>query len=254
VLLKCANVAIDFTTANVGGAKTGTVIHGVLFGEVFFTLSANQFGPDTVEYGKLFVGNQSLTGQALSISLWFLNGGKQMTALDYPSIIPTGTGETYPKYITWDGYVSGVFQQSKMLFNMNLLDQVFAIEQFTTLTRATLRNQADDAIVPADFDIQVWANGVQKGIIPQGGSCCNFDISMGIGATVNDSQTISLASVAPSGVTFSNENAYDGADIVIPGLMPGDGWPLWLKWDLPDGCAGSRVVEIWIGLNADDGE
>src|ERR1039458_5027809 len=47
VLLKCANVAIDFTTANVGGAKTGTVIHGVLFGEVFFTLSANQFGPDT---------------------------------------------------------------------------------------------------------------------------------------------------------------------------------------------------------------
>lgn len=244
-------LATDFTTADIGGAKTSTVITGATVGEVLFAMAANTSGGNRLQYGKLFQDNES--ADDLSSAVQFLANG--MDDLDTDGYVLTiqssSTADGSNLTARCIGNDSGGDAQDEFgLAGTSVASGSIVFEYGAVIE---FRDTVTGALTPLTGYATVRHNGVIVAIAPPGSYSVTAEIKFGLAATLNDSATTADAATAPSGISFAKpRTAAAGTALANSGVLTGgDAQGIWLLWTCAENRRPSADVEIYLLCEGD---
>jgi hypothetical protein len=206
---KPTTIATSFSTSTIGGAKTATNLTSATLDELIFSTSAEASGgSNVVQYAKIFLANTHATDAASSVGVWIANSLDTPAAAAVVKFVSSSTSDNTTKKILIKGYDSSGVPQSEY----RTLNGTTEVTSSLTYSVTTARNltceyvDADNVRANSVGIITVTHNVTVLGYIPAGCSFAATGIAIGVTATVDDSQTTTNASTAPSGISFSAPN------------------------------------------------
>lgn len=223
-----AVVAVDFTTADIGGA-IGDELSGSAPGETFFEMPSTEAGSgdgDRVQYGKEFIANNHADEDLINGKIWIPNAlddfGAGMDTMIGFSDSEDDDSTKFLRYIGLD--VSG--DPVTYDVNMDGLDEVVTLDQMTWVSRVTCHLVSSGDLTPTAGTVTLKrGNGTVLGVIPAGYFSASNEVKIALSATLDDTVTISDAADTDddlSGYTFSRPRTLaDAISCANSGRIPG---------------------------------
>lgn len=245
-------MASSFSTASVGGAKTATNATTSAADEVLFSTPSGALGgSNVVQYAKVFLANTHGADAATSVGAWIANSLDTPAASAAIKLVSSSASDSTSYSVRIRGYnASGVLINELRAMNgttevTSVLD--YSVTSSRNVTLEFLDSAGDRAANVGD--VTVTHDVTVIGIIPAGCGFACTGLAIGVEATVDDTATITDASTAPSGVTFSQPNA-DADKILVDGgsgdLLAGEAQGYWVRWTLTPGQA--AVSDVIVAL------
>lgn len=228
----------SFATANVGGAKTSTVISGGTLGAVHFSMDSQPSGGgDLLQYAKLFGYNANTSSQSIyNCVFWMRNSLDDLLANGELQLVSSNAADNSSKKVRISGYDdTGAAVQEEV--PLNGTTPVSSTTIWSSIHRLELRLSSGSALTSATGNITATnANGPTViGIIPQGKNSATAEISIGVDSTLDGTTSIATAAVAPSGVTFFKPRTFASGLAAIGGtIAAGVGQPIWSRYRLKE--------------------
>lgn len=248
-LLKPTTQAVDFTTANIGGAKTANQALPANVHEIMFRMAVS---PDETltQYGKSFVGNSHST-EALEASRIFLLNALDDWGVNTDTATAQGhsSGDDDGKFVRFAGFDSnGDAIALEALLDGD--DIVATANTLTSLQSAELRDQATGALIAAERDILISRGATLLGIIPAGYYCATSEFDIWLPATLNDTTIADNAETAPSGASWSRPRTVaSGLSVANSGVLTaGAAQGIWYRWTLPQAAKPRFDIQVVISV------
>lgn len=244
-----AQLAADFTTANVGGGPTGPVLTGNVVGETLFEMAGNEDGSglgDRVQRGKEFIANENPTDDFANAVIWLPNAlddwGAGSDTITFQSDNPLDDATKKARAIGEDINTDPICLETAL----GGVTETPSIDVLTWLSRVTLHDSVSDALVPAAGNITIRrGNGTILGIIPADYFSATQEVDIFLAGTLDDTETIATAGVDPLGATWSRPRTLAAAISVANGglLTGGSAQGVWLRLTVREGIKPSVDVE-----------
>ena len=256
-LFQASVMPVDFTTANIGGGIGTVQITGASIGEVHFPMTSPGVGQgDSIQYSKFFLKNDHATDTANGVKIWIVNLLLDMPAQDYVTLEgASAEPNVKARFLGLDP--AGAPLTSEIALNAT---SVTTLDQFAAggLLRVELRDATTGALVPATEDKTIKQGANVLGIIPgpvasigaPGRHSATAEISIGLEAALNDTNTTSNASTPPTGIVFSKPNSLSTALNVGGGgsIGPQSAQGIWSKLLVKEQAPTSPDVEVVVGV------
>ena len=238
-LVEAATMAASFSTSSVGGAIDGsdTLVSSAGIGAVFFTMPSNASGGgDKVQYSKIFDKNDHATDTVNGYGVWIENAVDTLGTAATIQFVSSSSSDDSTKMITVIGKSSGGAAQSENV-TMNGTSTVTTTLTYTGRTRFILRASSGGATSTAAGDITITFSASTVGVIPTGLFSATGEVDIALASALDDSATITDASTAPSGPTFTRPRTQAGmltTDAGTGTLEAQEAQGIWLRWTLPE--------------------
>lgn len=244
--------AVDFSTADIGGAKTTNLASPANLNEICFLMPVDESAQ--VQYAKAFVANDNAEDSPTAVKVWLAN------ALDDWGVNETtgaaqgdASGDDDGKFVRFYGHDS-----TGEPISLDVLldeDEVVATgDVLTKLQSVELRDQSTGELVAAAADIVIYRNATALGVIPAGAYTATSEFDVWLPATLNDTTTAATAAAAPSGSSFSRPRTEATALSVANSgvLTAGSAQGVWYKWTLPADTKSRGDIQVILGIRWND--
>lgn len=232
---------------NIGGATTATAITGGSIGELLFAMAGNAFGgADKIQYQKFFQGNTHGSLALTDAVIWIHNGMADSAGGYVTTAVSTSALDGSGKYLRVIGNDATADAQDEI--DMAGTTTATGTIVFNKRWVVTLHDGVTDALTPSAGTITIYENGVAIAIIPPGAYSCTGEVKIGLKNALNDTDTTTDASTAPTGITFSRPRTVaTGLAVANSGsLTAGAEQGGWIEWTCNDGRRASNDVEVYI--------
>jgi len=249
-LKQATTMPADFTTSNIGGAKTTTVISGGTVGEVHFTMGSALLGAGSkIQYSKFFYINENATDDLSDAGIWLPNALESAAGLDTWSFESTSINDDNTKKVRFLGYdLNGDPYQEEVLCDGT--DLVTTTNPFDERHRAEVRNASTNALTALDGTGTLYQDVDEIGEIPAGYYSATAEIDIWLPATLNDTGTAADAATAPGGSSFSRPRILEtGLDVANSGVLTATaGQGIWSRWTLAERAKPSVDVQVIVAI------
>lgn len=228
-----ATRAVDFSTSNIGGAKTTTDVNQVLTGSVFFDMpSAAPSGGTKTQYAKVFIVNTNGTSSATNCKMFLENALDDVSGNQIVKLVSSSASDNS----TYSVKIIGKSDAGAPLTHTIALNGTTEVQTTGILWSAVYRgvyvDSATGAVISnAVGDISITHGTTPIGKIPAGRSSATSEVAIGIETGLDGSQTTTTASAAPTSVTFFKPKT-EAAALSFQGggtLAAGVGQGIWLR-------------------------
>lgn len=194
----------DFTTANLGGAISGTQINGSTIGEIFFAMTPAASGGGVGKQTQAIAfRNASLTDDAIGVSFWGANFAIQIPSLNTLSAQSTSVLDTSAYFIRFVGFDNS---GNPISIDLQLNGQTLATtsSSMLILARWILMSTLTGLPTSGNGDITVSSGSTVLGIMANLDGFSSFTTEgwIGVAGTQNDVVTIATAAADPASITF----------------------------------------------------
>lgn len=233
------------TTTTVGGAISATAFTGSL-GQLIFAATAEAFGgSDVVFYTKFFVKNTNATDSVSDYGIWIANALDTISSPSTISMASSSVSDSSSKSVILRGFASdGTPQQETVALNGT--STVVSTLTFLGRVRPNVVNSSTLASVATAGDLTFTA-GSEIGICPAGYTGASSEVDIGLASSLDDTATITNATTAPSGVTFSRPRV-EASKLVFDGgagvVAAGEAQGIWVRVTLVDGMLPTQPVDL----------
>ena len=247
-LIEATTMPASFATASVGVAIGSTEISGAL-GQVFFRMSSNASGGgDRTQYSKIFDLNDHATYTINSYGVWISNSVDTLGTAATISFASSSASDDATKKITVVGKSSGGAAQTEDV-TMNGTSSVVTTLTYTGRCRWILKLVSTGATTTAAGDITGTFSASTVGVIPAGLKTATGEIDIALASALDDSATITDASTAPSGPSFTKPRVSGSKLTTDAGTgtqEAGEAQGIWMRWTLPELMNPSAEVQVSI--------
>lgn len=255
-------VAVDFSTEDIGGAMSATMLTALL-GEILFRMPSHEWesgSGDRVQYGKAFMKNTHGSTDFGNAVMWIANAlddwGAGQDTITFQSDSADDDSGIFFRAIGYD--VNGDPVQLDTAGNG--VTEAASSDQLTHISRVTVHE--DNAgegypVTPTAGNVTIRrGNGTVLGVIPAGYWSATGEVKIALAGALNDTLTITNAGDPDddlSGFTFEKPRTYaDGIALANSGVLTaGAGQGFWLEETVKEGMKPSRDVQIVLAI---DGE
>lgn len=248
-------MAQNFATADVGGAKSDSLISGAVPGEIFFQMAST--GSQQDQFAKVHFYNANATGDLTAAKAWIENSLDEGPSGNFlTELVPLSSAENATKRVRIVGENSSGTPDFERR-TLNGAVSVFGGTQMSRLISLELELSSSpvDAPTPAiaDDDILVKRNGVTVGKIPAGHSSATCEVDLWLPDALDDDTTIDDAGSEPDGATWSRPRTYEaGADVANGGVLTHQkSQAIFLRWRERAGRLSSGTVDLVLGISGE---
>src|ERR1041385_4825589 len=206
ILCQAATMAVDFTTANIGGARGPTIVDNTA-NTAFFPMNANPVGGSTLtQHTNLKYHNNNWTGNSLQASpgIFVANGLDANTGSGNFVVQSDNAADNGSYFVHGIGLdVSGLPIDQNVTMNGTTPASSTIVLGAGGAMAFELRAASGGALTNANGNISITVGGQLLGYIPAGRNTAIACLDIGIDASLNTPGPIANAATAPGGITFS---------------------------------------------------